>query len=205
MKKDAIDIKKINKEMAEFFDSLASTWDEGNDERKGLRETLIRRLPINEGDDILDVGCGTGVITPLLHGLSKERVVAIDLSPKMIEVARSKDPEGKDEYFCQDIYSFEPKSNFDGAVFYNCYPHFMDVEGLKVKLASILKNDGFFAIVHNNGRGELFACHERHMHISRNMLPVLKEADQYMDYFDIELAEESDDYYLLIMRRKSCK
>lgn len=189
--------------MKSFFDEKAESWDLGNDERSDLREKLIRRLPISNGMKIIDIGCGTGVITPLLHSLSNTPVLGVDISPRMIEIAKGKDKENQNEFVCADFCQMNFAYPYDGAIFYNCYPHFMDLDALKLALIQCLKPGGFFAIVHNSGRGELFACHRKHMHVSRNMLPIEKEAEFYLDNFKIEIAEESDDYYLLVLRKNN--
>jgi len=49
----------------------------------------ILRFHIPPGSKVIEIGCGTG---DLLHSLAPERGVGIDISPKMIEIARSKYP-----------------------------------------------------------------------------------------------------------------
>lgn len=193
------------KAMKDFFDRVAEGWDEGNQERSGVRESLIKSLPIKTGDRVLDVGCGTGAITGVLHSMSKEKVTAIDVSPKMIEIAKSKEQPLVNEYICGDFTACDFKHSYDAAVMFNCYPHFMDREALKTALTNSLKKDSYFAIVHNNGRGELFACHKRHMDYSRNILSPEDEAVFYNDYFELIKAEEGPDYYYLLLRLRGAE
>ena len=48
-----------------------------------------------EYQDLLDCGCGTGPMISLLHEKdSSKHYVGLDLTPKMIEVARNKNLEG---------------------------------------------------------------------------------------------------------------
>ena len=57
-------------------------------------ETAEERIPlylkvgIKDADLILDVGCGSGMVTRDIAGLTKGEVIGIDGSPEMIEVAR---------------------------------------------------------------------------------------------------------------------
>ncbi|MCD6237638.1 MAG: methyltransferase domain-containing protein [Thermoplasmata archaeon] len=57
-------------------------------------ETAEERIPlylkvgIKDADIILDVGCGSGMVTRDIAGLTKGEVIGIDGSPEMIEVAR---------------------------------------------------------------------------------------------------------------------
>jgi trans-aconitate 2-methyltransferase len=50
---------------------------------------VLDRLPLDGHELVLDVGCGTGRLTEkLLERLPRGRVLAIDLSSNMLEVAR---------------------------------------------------------------------------------------------------------------------
>lgn len=57
-----------------------------------IADDLARRLPADPGGDVLEVACGTGLMT---HGLRERlspsrRLVATDLSPPMLDYARGK-------------------------------------------------------------------------------------------------------------------
>ena len=56
--------------------------------------TIFRLLELNEGDKVLDLGCGTGVLTRMIaDGLNPEKgglALGIDAAAKMIRVARKK-------------------------------------------------------------------------------------------------------------------
>ena len=80
------------------WDSYASTGgpdylvaDCGSPESHERRLRAVLRLPIDEGDDLLEFGCGTGRLEPYLaaRGL---RPRGFDLSPGMIRVARRDHP-----------------------------------------------------------------------------------------------------------------
>jgi len=52
------------------------------------RIPLYLKVEIKDADLILDVGCGSGMVTRDIAGLTKGEVIGIDGSPEMIEVAR---------------------------------------------------------------------------------------------------------------------
>ena len=66
-----------------------------------------QRLPVC---DLLDIGCGTGVLCRLLRQ-SGIRARGIDLSPAMIAIARAKDPKGW--YDTADMTTYRLPSSFD--------------------------------------------------------------------------------------------
>lgn len=75
--------------LREDFDQIADLdVGDGWDHNSHYHGYLLRQLPGHIGE-ALDVGCGAGSFARLLARLS-ERVVAIDLSPRMVEVARSR-------------------------------------------------------------------------------------------------------------------
>lgn len=51
---------------------------------------IKKMLPDIEGKSILDLGCGTGIFTFLLEAYKPERLMGIDLSEEMLEIARKK-------------------------------------------------------------------------------------------------------------------
>ncbi|MFI6813945.1 class I SAM-dependent methyltransferase [Nonomuraea sp. NPDC050328] len=81
--------------IAAFWDAAAATFDEEADH--GLRDPAVSAawaarlrswlppLPV----DVLDLGCGTGSLTLLLAGQG-HRPVGVDLSPRMVALARTK-------------------------------------------------------------------------------------------------------------------
>jgi SAM-dependent methyltransferase len=50
---------------------------------------LIKVAALNSGERVLDVGCGTGVVTRLAAEKTGSRVAGLDLNPGMLAVARS--------------------------------------------------------------------------------------------------------------------
>jgi ubiquinone/menaquinone biosynthesis C-methylase UbiE len=98
----------------EDFDRLAvlsagSGWDHNSH----YHPFLLRQLPGRLGE-ALDVGCGTGAFARSLAGRC-ERVLAVDLSPRMVEVAKSRSRGHPNvEYAVADINSWNfPKQRFD--------------------------------------------------------------------------------------------
>jgi ubiquinone/menaquinone biosynthesis C-methylase UbiE len=77
-----------------FFDRLAEDWDESVKHHPSKLERIVGLLGLEPGDTVLDVGCGTGVMVPyILERVGeKGRIVAVDISPKMVEAAGKKFP-----------------------------------------------------------------------------------------------------------------
>ncbi len=188
----------------QFFDRLAPRWDEDQDCTTEVKRALLEKVGTKKGVRVLDVACGTGAITQELHDLTGEKVLGIDLSGEMIKEAKRK---FKDcdwaEFEKADFLRYESEQRYDIIAIYNAYPHFMDVEALKNKAYSLLSDGGKLAIIHSIGRKCLNSHHKQHAeHVSRMIGSPQDEAKSFEPLFKVEIAEESDEHYLLVLTRK---
>jgi 2-polyprenyl-3-methyl-5-hydroxy-6-metoxy-1,4-benzoquinol methylase len=104
---------------------------------------LLERAGDVTGLDVLDAGCGHGHVARILSDRGA-RVVAIDVSPRLIDIARAVDPETTVEYPVHDLS--EPLSqygrHFDLAVSNLVLNDVPDYEGYIVTLGRVLKPGG---------------------------------------------------------------
>jgi predicted TPR repeat methyltransferase len=99
-----------------LFDDYAHRFDNALVKNLGYRtpqhvSRLLHARAADTGGDlsVLDLGCGTGLVGPLVRDLCT-RLVGVDLSPKMIEMARRKGV--YDELIVGDV--LEPMKDADG-------------------------------------------------------------------------------------------
>ena len=67
-------------------------------------ETMLREAALQAGDQVVEVGCGTGRLTLPLSALTAARVIGVDPEARMLEVARSKDARGRVEWVRGSAY-----------------------------------------------------------------------------------------------------
>lgn len=98
------------------FDKLASLDAEGWTHNNHYHKFLLSHVP-NDCRTALEIGCGTGAFARLLAGCA-QRVVAIDLSPEMIRVARARSTSQENiEFQVADITTWDsPSDEFDCVV-----------------------------------------------------------------------------------------
>jgi ubiquinone/menaquinone biosynthesis C-methylase UbiE/rhodanese-related sulfurtransferase len=81
------------KKTKQYFDAIAEVYDEGLSALLlSLHQKMLKEAQINEGDQILNIGCGTGMdsfLTAQMLG-PKGRVVGIDIAPEMVRRANEK-------------------------------------------------------------------------------------------------------------------
>ena len=78
-------------EIAAYFDERADSWDEsGCSGESRVQGAVLSLVDLKPGDSVLDLGCGTGVMIPFYLAAQAGKIVAVDVSEKMVERAREK-------------------------------------------------------------------------------------------------------------------
>ena len=163
-------------EIENYFDQQASSWDKNEKHTEEEKIALLNKLNLKVGDIVLDIACGTGVISGLIHNITKSDVLGIDISQNMINIAQEK-------------YKNEKWA--------------LDVEALANKLSSVLKKGGHFAIIHSLSRAQLDKIHsQKANHVSRTLSSPKEESEYFNKLFKIENAYEDDHSYLIIGKKR---
>ncbi|MCK4340591.1 MAG: methyltransferase domain-containing protein [Phycisphaerae bacterium] len=147
-----------------FFDRLAPQWDA---DQPPIAETLARldqlqpTLGLQAGDDVLEVGCGTGLVTNwLLEQVRPGRVTALDFSPAMIAHAQARGVEA--EFRHADVCSDDlGRALYDLVWCMHVFPHFRDQAAALRHLARALKPGGALLVLHLDSRQTINAFHDR--------------------------------------------
>lgn len=102
--------KQYGSEAAEVYDETAD-WPV---RRWAEFPTFLAALGSVTGEQVLDLACGTGIITRLVADQGAARVVGVDSSEPMIAMARSiGDRDGRVEYRVADVSTMRPQAVFD--------------------------------------------------------------------------------------------
>ena len=189
----------MNKIVKEYFDKVAPNY---VSDSSTLVTDLLDSLNLHNYKRILDLGCGKGVISEELLNRCNGEVVAIDLSSKMIELAKEKINNPKIHFINADYYQFND-DKFDAIICFDAYPHFFDVEAFINKSDELLNENGLLAIIHNIGRSTLNEHHKRNAgKVSRLLKNPKEEVMPFLNKFTpIELFED-DNCYKIILKKK---
>ncbi len=147
----------IKKNLAKTYDELAVYW--GNDSSlHSWGEEELKRfaeyVKSSGGQEILELGCGSGVQTKLLLDLGLS-VVGIDISPNMILEAKKRAPKGK--YLVGDIASVGfAKDSFDGVYARASLLHIPKnlIPKVLLSIHKMLKDGGYFYLAIKEGKDE---------------------------------------------------
>lgn len=148
----------------EFFDRIADQWDGWADlerMRPELRKGLIA-LDVPPSASVVDLGCGTGNLTLALleHLDSQGRIVAVDLSPNMIDVAKRKVSDDRVRWAVADAVSMPVgDASADHVICFSAWPHFPEPEPVVKEILRVLKPGGMFTIWHAISKEAVNAIH----------------------------------------------
>jgi len=151
----------VNKQdVIQFFDRLAPQWDADMIKNDTIIRTILDNAEVSEGQDILDVACGTGVMFPYYLERGVASVTGIDISSEMAKIAGEKFAAVSNVRVLRgDVEETEFDRKFDRIVVYNAFPHFSDPRRLIATLAGLLKEGGRLTIAHGQSREAIDGHH----------------------------------------------
>ena len=141
-----------------FFDRLAPQWDTDMIRSDRIISQILDNAGIRKDIHVLDVACGTGVLFPDYLERNVASLTAIDISPEMVKIARSKFPQVS--VLCGDVENTAFDRKFDAIVVYNAFPHFPDPERLIAVLSRLLAPGGILTVAHGMSRAHIDRHHE---------------------------------------------
>lgn len=129
--------------IARNFSRYAGLYDTHADIQKKAALRLLGLTKENNLAKILEIGCGTGNYTLLLKEKFKHaRIKAVDISDKMIEIARGK-LQGKNiEFIVADAENLCFKEEFDFITSNACFQWFSNLEDTLARYKSLLIKGG---------------------------------------------------------------
>ncbi len=200
--------KNINPKQKDFFNQKAEVWDQITIHNPKKVEYIAELLKIQSDEKILDVGTGTGIMIPFYEKyLIDGKVVAVDYSENMIELARSKYSEKNHQaisYLVSDVYELNYDSEFDLVVCYSCFPHFVDQPLALNILTKALRRGGRLVVAHSDSAKKINGVHmSGGVEIENDFLPNMDLLKKMMRQSGLEVTFERDDedYFICIAKK----
>ena len=188
----------------EFFNKLAPTWDQNEVRSTSERiNHILDLLDIREGDAILDLGTGTGVLLPYLaQRIGKNgTITAVDYSTGMIEQAEKKyqNLNPKPEFLVVDFETENISGEYDRIILYCVYPHLhQPIDTIKWLGKVNLKKNGMITVAFPSGPDFINNIH-REKHSDSDILPSAHELASFFrsQGLNAEVASATDDAYVV--------
>ncbi len=194
-----------------FFNEVAGRWDSnhGNSVKPEFLEMLIARLSLEQGQRVLDVGTGTGILIPFLAKAVGDlgMVVAVDFSEKMVEAAKQKfsalpnvriELKNAEELDYLDCY-------FNAVMCFGVFPHIQNKEKALEGIHRLLKPKGKLLIAHALGRKELNCMHRKETpFLAKDILPTERQMVKLLKNYGFEVAyiEDQPEHYLCFSTKR---
>ncbi|MHC1781442.1 MAG: class I SAM-dependent methyltransferase [Anaerolineaceae bacterium] len=129
------------------FDHIAILPDEEWNHNNAYESFLLRHLPLSCEKDALEIGCGTGRFSRLLARRFR-RVLALDLSPRSIEIARERSASFSNiVYQAADALTQEFSPGQFGCIASIATLHHLPLEAMLIKMRTALHPDGTLLVL----------------------------------------------------------
>ncbi len=149
----------------EFFDQLAAEWDlMFTAEDLERLSHVVEQLGVKQGMDILDLGCGTGILFDMLRREVGEKgsVTGVDFSIEMAQKAHRNFPFKNVNVVDADAINLPfGDDSFDMAISFAAFPHFSDQQRAIDETHRVLKPGAMFYIIHLESSKEIAEVHHR--------------------------------------------
>ena len=107
-----------------FFDEMAGVWNKTCRYDTGRIEKVLSVLQLKQGDTVLDIGTGTGVMIPFIREQVGHYapIVAVDSSEKMLREASLRFPNAGVRFVRADVERDRLGGRFNAILLYSVFP-----------------------------------------------------------------------------------
>jgi ubiquinone/menaquinone biosynthesis C-methylase UbiE len=202
--------EKTDVEMASrkaFYNEAAITWDKHfyTSQLTDFLAQIVPTFKLMQGQKILDVGTGTGVLIPfLLKAVGPSgHVTAVDFAEKMVEICKTKNIQHPNvNVIVQQVENLQFSSeSFDAITCFGLFPHLENKEKALLEMNRVLKGGGRLIIAHALSSAEIKSHHHNASPaVAHDLLPEearMKELLANAGFAKVHIVDKSGCYLCL--------
>lgn len=156
-----------------FFDKQANAWDENQARYRPHPEELLNSLRLRPGEDVLEIGCGSGwLMEPLARKIAPGRLYALDFSGEMLRRAATREISSPVVIIyagAEDIPL--PDQAVDRVLMINTFSQFPKPELVISETSRVLRKGGRVDIKYFFSRKEITLHHGSRAHLKELSIP----------------------------------
>jgi len=193
------EVKRVNQIQNDFFNGLIHVFDPPLPEGVPQRlEQIVATAQIKQGECVLDVGSGTGILIPLIDAYTPQAIYACDLSRTMLDHLKEQYPFV--HIIAGDVRDIELPTESIDIVFINAsYPNIADKKGAFTNIARTMKPQGRLIISHPMGKSFIDLLKERSP-FPLDDFPQRQDAETLLEPYGFRIeqfVDESELYFFL--------
>lgn len=183
----------------DFFNKASATWDSIAFDNTEKINKILDYSDFYGNPTVLDIACGTGVLTHFLLERGASHITGIDISPEMIRLAKAKFMQYNNVEFinisAEDICF---NQRFDRIIIFDAFPHFCNRQKVIEVMAEHLEADGRLTIAHSMGRAQLDELHKKTAgQVSDKMVSAKELAELLSPHFCVDTFVDDEDIFIV--------
>ncbi len=195
-------------EVIGFFDKKADSWDNQGKTDPTIINQILKAAEIFPNNQVLDVGCGTGILFPYYLQKSVMKITGIDISPEMIRKSSEKVKAAgwnNITLITGNVLEYPFSETFDRIVVYNAFPHLANFTEAIACFSRCMKPGGRLTIAHSQGRNQINSRHALStVKISVPMIPAESLAMLFRPDFIPDRMVDNDQMYIVSGKKEEC-
>jgi ubiquinone/menaquinone biosynthesis C-methylase UbiE len=196
------DRSRLNRRQSRYFDQAVELFDREQPPHilRRLKEIVVAAR-VREGESVLDVGAGVGVLVPFLRERKAGRILACELSRRMLSRLKQNHPDV--ETHLGDVSDLLlPEASLD-VVFMNAvFPNLMDKTAALSNCSRMLRVGGRLVISHPEGR-RFVECLREIVPFPLDSLPLFPQLRKMLTSFPLRIQRYRDheNLYFAVLQR----
>ncbi len=188
----------------EFFNQAAKKWDKefGGPKLKAFLVQFVPTFGLKPGQNVLDVGTGTGILIPYLQKVlgAEGSITAIDYAKNMVDICKMKHVNLPNiSTMVADAANLQfPDASFDAVTCFGVFPHFGDQKAALSQFRRVLKPKGRLIIAHALSSAEIKKHHQSAPQaVANDVLPNRKEMRNLLEqagFTEIQIIDKPGSY-----------